>query len=277
VEKIVGRKVLESFVAIAPFLNKLLLQDVFVAVADAEAFLAYEPGETIGGKINIGDKFPEGSSLARAMQTRRIVKISNTKEVYGVPYNAIAIPVFDENDRVIGAITIGTSTEHQENLNEIVEQFNSAFTDVSRSVEEIAIGAESLAQTGVALTGTAIEIKDDVQTTDNIIQIISDIADETKLLGLNAAIEAARAGENGRGFAVVAEEIRKLSAQSNNSAKDVYKILTKIGKSIEMITGNIQDMSAVSQEQSAVTEQIVAAMQQLSGQVKTLREFAKII
>lgn len=67
-----------------------------------------------------------------------------------------------------------------------------------------------------------------VQKIKEATTLITDIAEETNLLSLNASIEAARAGEQGRGFAVVASQIQKLAEQSNESARKIEEIISQL-------------------------------------------------
>ncbi|MCR4746320.1 MAG: cache domain-containing protein [Lachnospiraceae bacterium] len=100
--------------------------------------------------------------------------------------------------------------------------------DIENAMTQMQIIEKSISSTSVVVE----RLGGEVQTIGTIVDAISEIADQTNLLSLNASIEAARAGEAGKGFAVVADEIRKLADQTNESA----------GKITELI-GGIQSMS----------------------------------
>ena len=81
------------------------------------------------------------------------------------------------------------------------------------------------------------------------VDIITDIAEETNLLSLNASIEAARAGEQGRGFAVVAGQIQKLAEQSNESAQQITSIIELLIQETQRSVQTMADVKAVIEKQ----------------------------
>ncbi len=130
--------------------------------------------------------------------------------------------------------TIAVS-EDLEVTDSALDNFISELQGVVSSIDNGSEHQQELVQKVASLTDQAKNIKD-------VLGIISDIADQTNLLALNAAIEAARAGEHGRGFAVVADEVRKLAERTQKS-------LGEIGANINLITQNIGEIS----EETATT------------------------
>ena len=119
------------------------------------------------------------------------------------------------------------------------EQTMSVATGGSSTVDESIQAMREIVQAVTEAKVVAAVLNEKAASINDMVRVIKDIADTTRLLSLNAAIEAARAGDAGRGFAVVAQEVKKLSERSVESVNSIYKTIGQITESIHSTVNSL--------------------------------------
>ncbi len=146
------------------------------------------------------------------------------------------------------AAIAGAVSELAADAERTARDMDSARDELARTRKEVnaMIGhvAESI-RMGDALASRLNQLSDSASQVNQVLTTVSEVAEQTNLLALNAAIEAARAGEQGRGFAVVADEVRKLAERTKRSVDEIGGTLGGINQSVAETTREMSRQSEV--------------------------------
>ncbi|MEJ2764934.1 methyl-accepting chemotaxis protein [Photobacterium sp. MCCC 1A19761] len=122
--------------------------------------------------------------------------------------------------------------------------------DVFAQSEQV---SQETAQRMAEAAQVVMHLRDQSDEVSKVIEVIQAVSEQTNLLALNAAIEAARAGESGRGFAVVADEVRMLAARTQDSTREIQKIIDDLQRQSSEANAGMQASLSRLQESEQLT------------------------
>ncbi|MBM7867458.1 chemotaxis protein [Heliobacterium gestii] len=162
----------------------------------------------------------------------------------------------------------------QHKLGGMARMLNDNITQMSATMEQMTASASEVSDNQVKLNEEIQSVSSLTEKIDEVIDFIKEIADETRLLGLNAAIEAAKAGDAGLGFGVVAQEIRKLSNDSKQTVNRIKEFTLEIKKTVAHTVKMGNATTTATQQQAAAIEEVTANLQDITSLSDSLETLA---
>ncbi|HHV17912.1 MAG TPA: chemotaxis protein [Thermoanaerobacterales bacterium] len=276
-ESVAKSDLLNKLIEAAPFFHSLFPIDCTITVTDTERFLSETCCEELQFQDHVGMEIPEVSGIRKALSTGNYQTTELPAEVYGIPVKTISLPVKNEDNRVIGCLGLAMSMKNQKKLQDSIHSLSAASEQIMASTEELASAAMELNE-GISLADTLqTEMAKQVERTEELLNFIKDIANNSNILGINAAIEAARAGEQGKGFGIIASEIRRMADNSANSVEEITTLIKDMQQKMSQISKEIQKVFQFSQQQASASQEIASAIEGLNSLIVGLESISKII
>jgi len=197
-----------------------------------------------GNNINVSKRMTEASTnIANSVQKQDLLIIEASRK--------------GGDMKVMLSESLDQANNAKQEIVSAKERLDSMHKDTTKMIQSIQATAQREAELSMSIS----QLSTDAEQIKNVLTVISDIADQTNLLALNAAIEAARAGEHGRGFAVVADEVRKLAERTQKSLVEIHSTVNTIVQSINdsstQMDENVREIEQLSHMSQEVEDRLV--------------------
>lgn len=164
-----------------------------------------------------------------------------------------------------------------ERLADSSKQMISAGENVDSSLGQLKKNNDEVLHAIEAIRTQTIHTNESVEKIMKAVTFISDIAEETNLLSLNASIEAARAGETGRGFAVVADQISKLAEQSNRASGEISDIVSLLSQNSGQTVETMNEVQTVINAQTKSMAETTDIFADMKNHINVVTDGVKVI
>ncbi|MBC9784761.1 hypothetical protein H1S01_09585 [Heliobacterium chlorum] len=260
-----GQEFIDALKIVAPGLKEILGKDFVLVITDREQFLDYYPADTFDLNIQRGNQIPQGDPLRLAMAQGHAQNNNIPKEVFGVPFKARAVPIYDDNGSIMGGIGVGVSMETEASVMELSHHLQNSMQESAKALEQIASTSETINEIEQVLHQHVRAISNAAKQIKSVLAFVQKMAAQTQMLSINASIESARSGESGRGFGIVAQEIGKLSLDSKTTTDQIKTLTDQIEEKINAAINGSENVLKANQDQSIGIQKITATVQELTA------------
>ena len=278
IEPVVAR----AFPHIAPMLSEMFPEGAFIYMTGRHRYSHRRSSKKFDmPDIQLESPIPEGSIPWEVLKNRQPISRELDASHYGVPVLVMSYPLFEADnqgkEQLTGTFGLALPKTTAVKLRQMSDNMTKALEEIAGVVQQVAASATEVSTNYQQVDNNINAVHALSNNINEVMGFIKQIADETKMLGLNAAIEAARAGDVGRGFGVVAEEIRKLSDDSRQTVVKIRQFTKEISEKLDETSAFSVTSLRSSEEQAAATQELNASIEEILALAHELENISKVV
>lgn len=273
---------------LAILFSRSLITPLQFAVATAQRIATGDLSQTIvdNGKDEAAEMMAAMQQMQEQLHTTihhvadSSQQLATTSEELSIVTNESSKIVHDQGEQLEQAAT--AVNEMTAAVDEVANSASHTSSNSEKANEKAQLGQAKLNETLQTINSLAAEIGNttqdimalagNVQEIGQVIDVIRAIAEQTNLLALNAAIEAARAGESGRGFAVVADEVRALAHRTQESTKEIERMIGNVQSKTDTAVSSMGTSNDWAKSTTGMAQELGAALFEITSLIQEISE-----